>query len=188
MPRLLSLVLRRSGGGAVLLALIVVMLAVPVRQVLLEAWPDRVDEGLAEAGPGRIERRFLPSDSRESVDAFVVARSRPITLWRIETESGEFLHAWLAGVRDAEGELLPAVPAWLEPVRLDGPLPDAVRLVLTTASRNKREMDGASIARMYRPNDMGFADRVSLWSGRLAERWRWPFRATADARMRPPPR
>ncbi|RFF30061.1 hypothetical protein [Wenzhouxiangella sediminis] len=188
MPRLLSLVLRRSGGGAVLLALIVVVLAVPARQVLLEAWPDRVDEVLAEAGPGRIERRFLPSDSREPVDAFVVARSRPITLWRIETESGEFLHAWLAGVRDTDGGLLPALPAWLEPVRLDGPLPDAVRLVLTTASRDKREVDGAVIARMYRPNDMGFADRVSLWSGRLAERWRWPLRATADARMTPPPR
>lgn len=188
MPRLLSLVLRRSGGGALLLALIVVILAVPARHVLLEAWPDRVDEVLAEAGPGRIERRFVPSDADEPVEAFVVARSRPITLWRIETQTGESLHAWLAGVRDSEGRLLPAVPAWLAPVQLDGPLPESVQLVLTTASRDKREVDGTLIARMYRPNDMGFSDRVSLWADRLAERWRWPLRATADARMRPPPR
>lgn len=188
MPRLLSLVLRRSGSGAALLAAIVLALAVPARHVLVPAWPDRVDEVLAEAGPGRIERHFVPSGSDRGGNSFVVARSRPITLWRLETESGEIVYAWLAGVRDGDGELLPAVPAWLAPDRLDGPLPEAVSLVLVTAARENREMHGSSIVRMYRPNDLGFTDRVSLWGTRLAERWRWPLRMTADARMTPPAR
>lgn len=188
MPRLLSLVLRRFGGGAALLMLLALVLAIPARQVLLPAWPGRVDEVLTEAGPGHIERRFLPSGSGENIDAFIVARSRPITLWRIETDAGEVSHAWLAGVRDAEGRLLPAIPAWLEGVRLDGPLPEAVRLVLVSPASENREIDGSRILRMYRPNEMRFGDRVSLWFGRLSERWRWPFRMRTDARMRPPPR
>ncbi|HSH27579.1 MAG TPA: hypothetical protein VK972_07435, partial [Wenzhouxiangella sp.] len=117
------------------------------------------------------------------------ARSRPITLWRFEMESGEVSHAWLAGVRDAQGQLLPALPAWLqEASRLDGPLPGAAHLVLVTAARENREVDGAGVVRMYRPNGLRFSERVSLWADRLSERWQWPFIATADAGTRPPPR
>ena len=188
MPRLLPLVLRRLGGGAVTLAVIALLVLLPARQVLRPAWPDRVEEILTEAGPGRIERRFLPAGSADIGNSLVVASSRPITLWRVETDSGEVIHAWLAGVRDGQGQLLPALPPWLEGVRLDGPLPEAVRLVLTTAARERREIDGAGIRRMIRPNAMAFSQRAALWRDRLAERWQWPFRATADARMKPPPR
>lgn len=188
MPRLPSLVLRRSGGGAVLLALIALGLVLPARHVVLPPWPDPVDEVLAEGSPGRIERHFLSADAPVSVDSLVVARSRPITLWRLETDSGEVLHAWLAGLRDGEGTLLPALPAWLQAARLDGPLPEAVRLVVITASRDSRELEGEDIVRMYRPNDMTLAQRAGLWRDRLDERWEWPFRMTGDARMTPRPR
>lgn len=188
MPRTLSLLLRRSGGGTVALVLMVLVLAIPARQVLLPAWPERVDEVLAEADPGHIERRFLPSSSRENADARVVARSRPITLWRFEMESGEVSHAWLAGVRDAGGQLLPTLPVWLQFTRVDGPLPGTVELVLITAARENREIDGAGVVRMYRPNALRLPQRVSLWADRLSERWQWPFTAPADAGTRPLPR
>lgn len=188
MPRPLSLLLRRSGGGALGLALVVLVLAIPARQVLLPAWPNRVDEVLSEAGPERIERRFLPSGADEKIDTIIVARSRPIMLWRLETESGEISHAWLAGVRDSQGQLLPTLPAWLQATRLDGPLPGAAHLVLVTAARENREVDGAGVVRMYRPNGLRFSERVSLWADRLSERWQWPFTATADAQTRSPPR
>lgn len=188
MPRLPSLVLRRLAGGAALLAVIVLGLALPARQVLLPAWPDRVDEVLTESGPGRIERRLLPAESAAAGDSFVVARSRPITLWRLETGAGEVSHAWLAGVRDGDGQLLPALPAWLDAVRLDGPLPGEVSLVVITAAWEQDEIEGARIARMYRPNDLSLVQRTVLWRDRLDERWQWPFRATSDARMKPLPR
>jgi hypothetical protein len=188
MPRLLPLVLRRTVSGAALLAVIAVGLAVPARDVLRPAWPPRVEEVLVQAGPGRIERRLLPAGVNGTLDAVLIARSRPITLWRIELQSGEAVHAWLAGVRDAEGVLLPALPPWLEVVRLDGPLPEGLRLVIIPASREPEELDGARIARMFRPNRMILRDRLALWRDRLAQRWQWPFRPSADARMTPPDR
>lgn len=188
MPCLLSFVLRRLGGGAVLLAVIALVIALPARHVLLPSWPGPVDEVLTEAGPGGVERHFLPADSPTRPGSMVVARSRPITLWRLETESSEVIHAWLAGVRDGEGRLLPALPAWLRSVRLDGPLPEPVELVMITAGQGTRAVQGAGIVRMYRPNDMTPAQRVLLWSDRIGERWEWPLTMTGDARMRPPPR
>jgi len=188
MPWPLSFVLRRLGAGALLLALIVVTLAVPARHVLLPAWPERVDEVLTDDGPERIERRFLPAGTRQPADVLVVARNQPVTLWRLETASDEVSHAWLAGLRDAEGRLLPGLPAWLEVVRLDGPLPEPVQLVVIDAARETREIEGNRIVRMFRPNAMSLAQRTALWRDRLDERWQWPFRATADARMTPLPR
>lgn len=186
MPRLPTLVLRRSGSGVALLALIAVGVFLPARQVLLPAWPDPVEEVLTQAGPGRIERLFLPADSNRPFEPAPLARSRPLTLWRLEYDTGTVAHAWLAGVRDGDGQLLPALPAWLEPVRLDGPLPEAVRLVVITSTRESREIEGESIVRMYRPNGMNIAQRAALWRDRIDERWQWPFRLTGGARMRPP--
>lgn len=188
MPRLLSLVLRRSGAIAALLAVIVLCLALPARHILLPLWPDRVDEILIEAGSGQVKRQFQPADASAFLDAKTVARSRPITLWRLETRSGEVTYAWLAGVRDGEGRLLPALPAWLETVRLDGPLPDTVQLVITTAAREIRKIDSTNIERMYRPNGMRFTDRLALWRDRFQERWQWPLTPAGDARMTPPAR
>lgn len=186
MPRLLPFVLRRSAGGAALLLLMALSLALPARDVLLPAWPDPVEEVLAEAGTGSVERQFLSPGSMGSVEALVVARSRPITLWRLEADSGHISHAWLAGVKDGEGQLLPALPAWLETVRLDGPLPSTARLVVITEARESLEVDGAGIARMYRPNAMTLVQRIRLWRDRLGERWQWPVKPTADAQMTPP--
>lgn len=188
MPRLPAFVLRRLGGGAVLLTSIALCLFVPARHVVLPAWPDPVEEVLTQTGPGQIKRRFLPPDANEPMGDPIVARNRPVTLWRLESDSGEVFHAWLAGVRNGDGQLLPALPAWLAPVRLDGPLPEAVRLVAITAARETREIDGASIVRMYRPNDMTLAQRVGLLRDRLAERWQWPVSLSGDARMTPLPR
>ncbi|MDZ7790628.1 MAG: hypothetical protein U5L08_09085 [Xanthomonadales bacterium] len=185
MPRLLSFVLRRSGTAAVLLALIAVSVTLPARHVLLPAWPERVEEVLAEAGPGRVERLFLPAGAAVSSESVVVARSQPIELWRIEGDSGEVTHAWLAGLRDAEGALMPKLPAWSERVRVDGPLPDGQRLVVITADHEKVEIDAAGLRRMLRPNAMSVSQRGKLWVDRLGERWKWPLTTTADARMTP---
>ncbi len=188
MPRLPSLVLRRSTTVVVLLALIALSVAFPARHVLLPAWPERVEEVLAEAGPGRVERLLVPAGAAVSSDSAVVARSRPIELWRIEGDSGEVTYAWLAGLRDAEGALMPKLPAWSERVRVDGPLPAGQRLVVITANHEKAEIDAAGLRRMLRPNAMSVSQRGELWIDRLGERWRWPLTTTADARMTPPAR
>lgn len=188
MPRLPSFVLRWLGTAAVLLALIAFLVALPARHVLLPAWPERVEEVLAEAGPGRVERVFVPAGAAVPIDSAVVARSRPIELWRIEGDSGEVTHAWLAGLRDAEGELMPKLPAWSEHVRSDGPLSAGQRLVVIAADYEKIEIDAAGLRRMFRPNAMSTVQRGELWHDRLAERWKWPLTTTADARMTPPVR
>lgn len=186
MPRLLPFLLRRLAGAAILLAVIALGLALPARHVLVAPWPALVDEVLIEAGPARIERLFLPGDSPGGVQSPVVARSRPITLWRLETASEGVVHAWLAGVRDEEGELLPAPPGWLEAVRLDAPLPEPVELVMTTAERETRAFHSADIKRMYRPNDLSLPERTALWRDRLVQRWR--FNPGGVARTTPPAR
>lgn len=172
MPRLHSLVLRRLGSVAGLLLVIVACLAFPARHVLLPLWPEPVEEVLVEAGSGEVARHFRSARSSDAAaDSVVVTRSRPITLWRLETGEG-VVHAWLAGVRDGEGQLRPALPAWLETVRLDSPLPEGVRLVLRLADRELREVESASVSRMYRPNGLNFTARAALWRDRLLERWR----------------
>lgn len=186
MPRLPSLVLRRTGTGAALLGLIVLCLALPVRHLLLAPWPERIEEILTEADGGRVERRFVPAGSSSSIDSPVVARSQPITLWRLETDSGEVTHAWLAGARDGQDQLLPGLPAWLENVRVEGPLSAGLQLVVITAAGETLEVDGASVRRLYRPNSLSSTERIVLWFDRLEERWAWPVRLTADARMTPP--
>jgi len=188
MPCLPSFLLRRSATAAVLLALIVLSLALPARHVLLPAWPGRVEEVLAEAGPGRVERLLVPAGTASLSESVVVARSRPIELWRIEGHSGDFTHAWLAGLRDAEGKLMPKLPAWSERVRVDGPLPDGQRLIIITADHEKVEIDTAGLRRLLRPNAMSVSQRGKLWADRLGERWKWPFTTTADAQMTPPAR
>lgn len=186
MPRLPSVVLRRLAGGGVLLLLSALCLAVPVRHVLVPLWPSPVDEILTSAGSGSVERRVVPARSADAKNAPVVARSRPISLWRLETEAGNVSHAWLVGVRDTEGRLLPALPEWFETQRLDSPLPEAVRLVLRTPGRETREVDGATIRRMYRPNGLALPERFALWRDRLIERWR--VISPSRARMTPPAR
>jgi hypothetical protein len=186
MPRLLPFVLRRSAAAAILLAVIALGLALPARHVLVAPWPEFVDEVLTEAGPGQVQRLFVPGNSSGAARSTVVARSRPITLWRLETASEEVVHAWLAGVRDEAGELLPAPPAWLEAVRLDAPLPGPVELVMTTAERETRAIRGADIQRMYRPNDLSLPERTALWRDRLIQRWR--FNPGGVARTTPPAR
>lgn len=188
MPRLPSLVLRRIGAAAALLALIAVCVAAPARHVILPAWPERVYELLHQTEPGRVERRFLPASQMDPEAKPVLARSRPSKLWRIETDTGQIDHVWLAGVRNEEGQLLPAPPPWLDPVRLDGPLPDVVRLVAITRERETREIEGDTIVRMYRPNEMRLPQRLGLMRERLTERWEWPFRARGDERTRSPAR
>src|SRR5699024_10201358 len=114
MPRLLSFVLRRSGAAVGLLALMAVCLALPARQVLLPLWPGVVEEQLVKVGPDRVERRLGRAGLPPSETEEVVARSRPIMLWRIEYASGEVDHAWLAGFRTAAGALAPELPDWFD--------------------------------------------------------------------------
>lgn len=185
MPRLQSLVLRRFSTAAVLFALIAVSVLLPARGVLFPDWPERVEEVLAEAGPGRVERMLLPAGAPVATGSAVVARSRPIELWRIETGSGTVTHAWLVGLRDADGRLLPKLPEWSGRVRVDGPLPEGQRLVVTTADREKVEIETAGLRRMVRPNAMSLAQRGALWFDRLDERWEWPLTTTADVQMTP---
>lgn len=186
MPRLPSFVLRRLGGGAVLLLLSALCLALPARQVLIPLWPNPVDEILVGSGSGAVERRFVPAPPTGSMHAPIVVRSRPISLWRLETQAGDVSYAWLAGVRGTEGQLLPALPDWFKTERLEGPLPESMRLVLRTAGGETREVDGATVRRMYRPNGMTLPERVSLWRDRLVERWQ--VISLTAARMTPPAR
>lgn len=186
MPRLPSVVLRRLGAGAVLLLLSALCLVLPARHVLIPLWPKPVDEILIATGSGAVERRFVPARSTGSMDTPIIAHSRPISLWRLETEAGDVSHAWLAGVRAPEGQLLPALPDWFKTKRLDGPLPESIRLVLRTAGRETREVDGATVRRMYRPNGMILPERVVLWRDRLVERWQ--VISLTAARMTPPAR
>lgn len=178
MPRLLSLVLRRMVAGAALLTVILLATFWPARHVLEPLWPDPVEEVLLSAPGGSVaERRFVPAGQVLTTDGIVLARNRPLSLWRIETDSGDVLHAWLQGVRDADsGELLEAVPAWLGPARVDGPVPQAVRFVLASADRQVIEVPGVSLRRMVRPNGLGFRQRARLTYDRFVERWRWPLR------------
>lgn len=188
MPRLLSFVLRRSVAAAGLLTLTALCLAVPARQVLLPLWPGAVEELLVEVGPEQVDRRFrgasLPLDAAEEV----VARSRPTMLWRLELASGEVDHVWLAGLRNAAGQLEPQAPDWFDTVRFEGTPPPGSYLVVIGPGYETRELDAARIRRMYRPNAMSPGQRVQLWFDRLHERWRWPVRPAADARMTPPVR
>lgn len=186
MPRLQSLVLRRLASAAGLLLLIIACVAFPARHVLLPLWPESVEEVLVEAGSGEVERHFRPVPSIDAPDSDVVARSRPITLWRLETGEG-IVYAWLAGVRDREGQLRPALPAWLESVRVDGPLPEGVRLIMRASDRETMEVDSANVRRMYRPNGLAFTDRARLWRDRLIERWRLND-LMVGVRMTPPGR
>lgn len=179
MPRLLSLVLRRMVAGAALLAVILLAMFWPARHVLEPLWPDPVEEVLLLAPGDRVaERRFLPAGQKLATESVVLARNRPLTLWRLETDSGDVLHAWLQGVRDADsGELLEAVPSWLGRARVDGPAPQAVHLVMASADQQLIEVPGTSLARMFRPNGLGFRQRARLTRDRIVERWRWPFRS-----------
>lgn len=187
MPWLQSLVLRRLGSVAALLLLIVACLAFPARHVLLPMWPEAVEEVLVEAGSGDVARHLRSARSADAAaDSAVVARSRPITLWRLETGDG-VVHAWLAGVRNAQGQLEPAIPEWLETSRLDAPLPEGVQLVLRSADRELQEVDSGSVHRMYRPNGLDFTARWRLWRDRLIERWQ-SVNPMTDARMTPPGR
>ncbi len=186
MPRLPSVVLRRLGGGAVLLLLSALCLALPARHVLIPLWPNSVEEVLVETGSGSVERRFIDDNSASSERSPLIARSRPMTLWRLETEEGQVLHAWLAGVRDTDGQLMSTLPDWSRSKRLDGPPPGSVRLVLRTAARETREVDGETVRRMYRPNSMTLTDRTALWRDRLVERWR--ISPPSAVRMTPPDR
>lgn len=186
LPRLPSVVLRRLGSGAVLLLLSTLCLALPARHVLVPLWPNSVDEVLVETGSGQVERRFVEDNPVGSVTSPIVARSRPMTLWRLETDKGNVLHAWLAGVRNTDGQLLSALPDWTRTERLDGPPPGSVHLVLRTAARETREVDGETIRRMFRPNSMTITDRMALWRDRLIERWR--ISSPSDVRMPPPAR
>jgi hypothetical protein len=188
MPRLPSTVVRETAIAVSLLIVIVLSLALPARHVLLPAWPERVEEWLIESTPGRIDRRFVPAGQNAAPPPELLTSSRPITLWRIEQEDGAVSHAWLAGVRDPEGVLLPGLPPWLEGVRLDGPLPGPVELVVIDAGRETRDIGGDAIRRMYRPNGLSHVQRAELWRDRLDERWDWPFSPTSDARMTPPRR
>lgn len=188
MPRLPSPVLRQVVIAAGCLTLVVSAIALPARHVLLPPWPDQVNELLMESGPGQVERRFVEADIAADAAPSELARSRPVSLWRIERSTGPVDHVWLAGVRGADGTLLPGLPTWLETVRIDGPLPEPVRLVVVDADQNTRDVDGGEITRMYRPNGLSEGQRVDLWADRLSERWQWPFSATTDARMTPPVR
>lgn len=188
MPRLLSFVLRRSGAAVGLLALMAVCLALPARQVLLPLWPGVVEEQLVKVGPDRVERRLGRAGLPPSETEEVVARSRPIMLWRIEYASGEVDHAWLAGFRTAAGALAPELPDWFDAARFEQSLPSGSRLVVIGSDYETRELDAATIKRMYRPNAMSPGQRLQLWRDRLEERWQWPFSASVDARTQPPGR
>lgn len=188
MPRLPSSVIRKAGIAAALLIVIVFAALLPARHVLLPAWPERVDEWLIETTPGRIDRRFVPAGGKAEPPSQLLASSRPITLWRIEREDGGVAHVWLAGVRNADGDLLPGLPPWLSAPRLDGPLPEPVELVVIDAARQSLDIDGQAIRRMFRPNGLTYRERAGLWRDRLAERWAWPLSVTSDARMSPPRR
>lgn len=183
MPRPLSNVLRRMVAGAALAVVVVFCLFWPARQVLAPLWPVPVEEVLmADDDAETAERRLLTQGRASLAVEDVVARNRPITLWRLELHSGEIVHAWMQGVRERPGgELSSPLPDWLEPARVDAPLPGAGILVLLEADRRQREMPADEVKRMYRPNGLDFGQRLALARDRFHELWRWPFSATSDA-------
>lgn len=173
MPRSLSFVLIRMALAAFCLAVIVLATAWPVRHALVPMWPSQVDELLLNSGDGEVRREFLGAGAPTPDSA--LARNRPLSLWRVETEGGGVILGWLAGARDDSGALMDTPPAWLDAVRLDAPLPGAVELVLTRADRSKTAIAGEAVRRMYGPNRLRLLDRGRLWFDRLAARWRWPW-------------
>ncbi len=146
--------------------------------LLLVLWPPVVEEVLIEqADEGRSGRLLVSAGQAPMADT--IARDRPISLWRLETRSGEVVHAWLGGVRDQDsGALRSDLPDWLRLVRIDPPWPDGVDLVLVGADQQSFELAISSLQRMYRPNALNFVQRLALARDRFIERWRWPFSAT----------
>lgn len=186
MPRSLSFVLSRMALAAFCLAVIVLATAWPSRHALLPMWPSPVDELLLNSGDGEVRRELRGAGAPPPDSA--LARDRPLSLWRVETEGGGVILGWLAGARDDSGALMDTLPAWLDAVRLDAPLPEPVELILTRADRSNTAIAGGAVRRMYGPNRLRLVDRGRLWLDRLAARWRWPFTTAADARTAPPDR
>lgn len=179
--------LRTLPAAAALLLAILAAMAWPARHVLVPLWPNPVDEWLLAGPDGGLEREFV-ADAVAGLDASrTLAHNRPITLWRVELRSGENIHAWLAGVRDAESEqLLPGLPGWLAGRRIDGPLPGGRSLVLMDADNAYSEVDTSAVARMFRPNALAWHERAALALDRFREAWSWPLRPASEMRMAPP--
>lgn len=185
MPRLLSLLLRRLGLAAALLAAIALTLAWSARAVLLPAWPEPVVEVLVQTAPGQVQRHFRSVREASAGQADLMSRSRPRSLWRVETQEGEVLLGWLSGVEDDEG-LRQRPPDWLEHPRLDAPLPEPLELSFDAADGQLLTVSSAQVLRMFRPNALPLQLRTRLFLDRLVERWRWPFTSPAGGQTTPP--
>lgn len=187
LPRLPSTLLRTLPAGAALLVAILAAVAWPARHVLLPLWPTSVDEWLLADAGGGLEREFAAESVPGRDPSNMLARNRPISLWRVEMRSGQVIHSWLAGVRDAEsGQLLAARPDWLGSRRIDGPLPTARLLVLMGEDGNYSEVESGAVARMFRPNELAWHERLDLALDRFREIWIWPLRPASEMRMAPP--
>src|SRR5690554_7458572 len=105
LPRLLSIVLRRAAAATALVIIILFVTFLPARPVLLALWPSAVDEVLVKQPVEGGAARLLTSADQAPVPNGIV-HNRPISLWRLETHTGEILHAWLGGVRDSDSGAL----------------------------------------------------------------------------------
>ncbi len=176
MPAFVKAVLRKLSAGLALFVLIALLLAWPARHVLEPLWPGPVEELLYLAAEGEAGRDLVPvRRAAPSRTGPVLARSRPLSLVRVEMTDGGWRHGYLLGVSSADDlSLHDDVPEPLQQAVAEVREGDYDMLVLAGADGKRVGIPVLEVQRLVYPNRLAVLERVQLawqrFADRLAER------------------
>lgn len=172
MPAFVKGVLSKFSAGLVLLLVAALLLAWPARHVLVPLWPGPVEELLYLQADGETGRDLVTvrGVSGRSHSRPLLARSRPVSLVKVEMVDGSWRHAYLLGVASSDDlSLGDEVPQRLLDPVVDIGETDFETLVLTCADGERFEVPASEVRQLIYPNRLAAIERLRLAWQRLAD-------------------
>lgn len=174
LPSISVIPVTRLLAGIASLIILVAALAFPARHVLLPLWPPPIEEVIVFDSGGRAVHRILASAGfalAEDIGGRVIARTRPLNATVLETPD-QRKFGYLVGIRDPQAGEVIIKPELLDFEWLESDALFPGRLLLFEESGGEvAEIMNSEVKRVYRPNRMGFRQRLALAGLLLAERW-----------------